>query len=270
MPRTPRSGATDEPTADAVSEAKLPIHPAALLMPRLAEDEFGELVADIEKNGQLVPITMFDGQVLDGVNRLAACEALGIEPITTTQNVANPWDYVWALNGRRRHLDQGQRAALAVKFYNASAEFRDRIKQNQGLVNRLVSNDTRPVPKPTNRVRDHIAKLVDVSPSTAARALAVEKADPAQLQQVAQGKKSLKAALREAKQRTPKPPKPTPTQRKLDHKPSTDPLFGAKQYYQRIAQIRRKPFAKFYLELSDTQRTEFWAWVRKIERLDDA
>lgn len=262
MPRLPRSSVTDELAAE---KAKLPIHPAAALMPRLADDEFSELVADIEKNGQLVPIVMFDGQVLDGVNRLAACEALGIEPITTTQNVANPWDYVWSLNGRRRHLDQGQRAALAVKFYNASAEFRDRIKQNQGLVSRLVSNDTRELPKPTNRVRDHIAKLVDVSPRTASRALAVEKADPELLQQVAHGNKSLNTALREARPNLPpKPRKPAPRH----HKVEPGPTFAPKQFWQRIAQVRRKPFATFYLQMNEQDRAEFWTWVRKIDKVD--
>jgi hypothetical protein len=44
-----------------------------------------------------------DGLLLDGRNRLAACEQLGIEPETTTYD-GDPEAYVVSLNILRRHL----------------------------------------------------------------------------------------------------------------------------------------------------------------------
>ena len=50
-------------------------HPLADLLPLVVGDEFEALVADIRVHGLRVPITLLDGKVLDGRNRLRACEA---------------------------------------------------------------------------------------------------------------------------------------------------------------------------------------------------
>src|SRR5215470_6161662 len=69
----------------------LPIHPAAELFPRMSESELRELGEDIKKRGLQQPIVLWspgycgDGKkdrpryVLDGINRLDACERAGIE-----------------------------------------------------------------------------------------------------------------------------------------------------------------------------------------------
>lgn len=48
-------------------------HPAAAIFPILTGDALAELADDIRANGLRQPIVTFEGQVLDGRNRLAAC-----------------------------------------------------------------------------------------------------------------------------------------------------------------------------------------------------
>ncbi|HEX5442465.1 MAG TPA: hypothetical protein VFW87_01490, partial [Pirellulales bacterium] len=56
------------------------IHPAATLFPLMHGVPLGELAADIAENGLREPIVCTDGLVLDGRNRLRACEMAEVEP----------------------------------------------------------------------------------------------------------------------------------------------------------------------------------------------
>jgi ParB-like chromosome segregation protein Spo0J len=91
-------------------------HTLASLFPLLEGADFDELVADIRENGLHEPIVVFEGRVLDGRNRLRACEAAGIEPTFTVYTGDDPVAYVISLNLRRRHLDESQRAMVAAKL----------------------------------------------------------------------------------------------------------------------------------------------------------
>ena len=97
----------------------LPFHPAADIFPLLdeASPEFKALVADIDEHGQQQPITLCDGKVLDGRNRLRACHANGLKPITvdfSDANATDPLAFVLSHNLYRRHLTEGQRAMFAL------------------------------------------------------------------------------------------------------------------------------------------------------------
>lgn len=95
------------------------IHPAAEIFPRMSAEEFAGLVTDIEKHGLREPIVLCAGKVLDGRNRLEACEMLGIVPqFETWPNSEDPHAYVVSKNLHRRHLNEGQRAMIATKLAN--------------------------------------------------------------------------------------------------------------------------------------------------------
>jgi N6-adenosine-specific RNA methylase IME4/ParB-like chromosome segregation protein Spo0J len=94
----------------------LEFHPLADIFPMVEGTEFDELVADIREHGLHEPIVVFEGLVLDGRNRLRACEAAGIEPTFTVYTGDDPVSYVISLNLRRRHLDESQRAMVAAKL----------------------------------------------------------------------------------------------------------------------------------------------------------
>ena len=97
-------------------QGKLRHHPIADLFPMLVDDELQEMADDIHQRGLLQPIVLDgDGRVLDGRNRLAACEIAGVEPEFTTYDGDDPDGYALSVNIARRHLTKGQQAMLVAR-----------------------------------------------------------------------------------------------------------------------------------------------------------
>jgi len=96
-------------------------HPVADVLPRMTESEFAELRESIRANGLREPITLHrDGRIIDGRHRARACVDLGIEPASKTFDGADReiLAYVLDLNLARRHLDESQRAMIAIELAN--------------------------------------------------------------------------------------------------------------------------------------------------------
>lgn len=97
------------------------VHPAATLFPMMDAESFERLKADIKENGQDQRITFFNGMVLDGRNRLKACQELRIEPRTEEiddDGEFDPFKWVLSINLHRRHLTESQRSIVAAKLAN--------------------------------------------------------------------------------------------------------------------------------------------------------
>lgn len=113
------------------------IHPAADIFPMLPEQEFLELCADIKERGLQQPITIWkDGTLLDGRNRLLACYETHQEVVLDRYEGSDPVQFSLSSNLHRRHLNQGQKAMVALKVEEIfAAEARDRqlatLKQNR-------------------------------------------------------------------------------------------------------------------------------------------
>lgn len=94
----------------------------------MSDDELKKLASDIAENDQQEPIVLFNGQVLDGRNRLAACKLLGIEAKSRVlRDCVSPTAYVLSANLHRRHLTTIQRATIgneAKPLYAAEAKAR--------------------------------------------------------------------------------------------------------------------------------------------------
>lgn len=90
------------------------------LFPLIDGDQFNVLVADIKANGLIRPITLYEGQVLDGRNCLRACEVVGIEPefVEFGGDDDGALSFVMSENLARLHLDELQRAMAAAKRRN--------------------------------------------------------------------------------------------------------------------------------------------------------
>jgi len=96
-------------------------HRYSEIWPLLSGEPFEKLKADIKANGQRYKILLYQGQVLDGRNRLRACEALGIEPLTDNASVDSDeaaLKLVISLNEHRRHLSVAQSAFAAERLAN--------------------------------------------------------------------------------------------------------------------------------------------------------
>ena len=92
------------------------IHPIALLLPVMGESELNNLKNDIQTNGLLHPISLYEEKILDGRHRYTACTQLGIEPQYTQYTGTNPVSFVISTNINRRHLNESQRALLALEL----------------------------------------------------------------------------------------------------------------------------------------------------------
>jgi hypothetical protein len=92
------------------------VHPVAALFPMLPADELKALAEDIRMRGQLHPVVLDkDNQVIDGRNRLAACELVSVEPTFTTYEGDDPAGYAFAVNVARRQMKKGQIAVVAAR-----------------------------------------------------------------------------------------------------------------------------------------------------------
>jgi hypothetical protein len=102
-------------------------HPIADVWPMMDADKLQELADDIGKNGQLVPVWVYEGMILDGRNRYAACKMAGFEPKTQTYTGDEPTAFAVSMNDKRRHMTAGVRAAVAVEllpFFEVDAKKR--------------------------------------------------------------------------------------------------------------------------------------------------
>ena len=103
------------------------VHAFADAFPLIEGDEFDELVGDIKRNGLREPILLnHDKTVLvDGRNRWRACAAAGADPVFEVlpprYTEAMILDLIVSKNLARRHLNTGQRAAIAYAYKEAIA-----------------------------------------------------------------------------------------------------------------------------------------------------
>ena len=92
-------------------------HPLSAVWPDMPEGERNALRLDIKERGVQRPITIHDGEILDGWERYSAALAVGAEVKTKRYKGDDPAGYVIALNARRRHLSKKQvaKAVLATR-----------------------------------------------------------------------------------------------------------------------------------------------------------
>ena len=101
--------------------------------------EFAALVSDIKEHGQIDPILVLDGMILDGRNRWRACREASVEPKMKDWPGGNPWDFVWSKNAERRHLEPGQKAAIRYKVEKGSDAWLAKRKAAEDKANRARS-----------------------------------------------------------------------------------------------------------------------------------
>jgi hypothetical protein len=153
---------------------KLKTHPYADLFPMMTAAELDALAADIDANGLRQPIVRYQGMILDGRNRLLACEQIGAEPRFTDHegDDASALALAISLNVQRRDLTAAQRAIVAAKAM-------ERYPQRWGGDRR---SDQAGKSSPLGRKREEAAKEFKVSDKSVeqAKALLAEAPDLAQ------------------------------------------------------------------------------------------
>lgn len=187
------------------------VHPACAAFPLLDGDKLAALVADVRKHGLHEPITVDGDELLDGRNRLRACDLAGVAPrfAPWRQNGASKTDWIVSLNLRRRHLNGGQCGMLAVALlpiYEAEARERQRAAgvETQRRKADPQAQLTEILPEAVrrgNEAREQAGAAVGVSGRTVSDAKRVAEADPALAAQVLSGTVSLPKAVATVKRR---------------------------------------------------------------------
>jgi len=172
------------------------VHPFAAEFPMMTDGEMDRLVKDIEEHGQIEScIVNSQGVLLDGRNRRAACERLGIEARVRIANPISEVTFIVSLNVARRHLNSGQLAVLGMK---SLPYFESEARKRQG--NR--TNLREPVPlSGEKRARDDAGKALGVSGRYVQQAKRVKEHAPELITAIESGSMTLKAADREISKR---------------------------------------------------------------------
>jgi ParB-like chromosome segregation protein Spo0J len=177
-------------------------HPIADVWPMMDEDKLRELGDDIRKNGQLVPVWLYEGKILDGRNRWAACKIAGIEPKTKEYTGDEPTAFAVAMNDRRRHMNKGALAAVAAElepYFAADAKRRQReAGKEHGRGQKVMAKVPEPIDKkPAPPARKEAAKSVGVGERYVQDAKKVKEEAPELFERLKAGKITLQDAKRE-------------------------------------------------------------------------
>ena len=162
------------------------VHPATDCWPMMAADEYAELVEDIRNKGLQQPLVMFGDALLDGRNRLKACDELNITPCTMQYEGDDPVGFIISTN-RRRNLTASQRAMVAERL--------------AGLAKgRPGDNSSKELPEKNaqkcafNMTQEQAANTMDISRRAVQLAREVRQAAPELAEKVESGEMTLGAA----------------------------------------------------------------------------
>jgi ParB-like nuclease family protein len=156
-----------------MAHKKLEDHPIAAVFPLLLKKELAELAKDIEENGLLNPILLYETKILDGRNRYRAILTIpkmaeDLDPDENSKGYFDQYEgndpvgHVISLNCHRRHLTESQRAAIAAELA--------KLKHGQRADSSIELSE--PI------TQEQAAKLLNVSKSSVKRAKTVKEADP--------------------------------------------------------------------------------------------
>jgi DNA modification methylase len=222
-------------------------HPVADLLPLMDEVSFKELKDDIALNGLREPVWLHpDGRILDGRNRHKACVALRLKPATkvyagdlSTEAIVA---FIISLNLKRRHLDSGQRAFVALRVEQTLAEA---ARERQVAALNKGQEPGVPLPKDLgngsdrhkNEVASQAAAMVGTNRQYVADAKKIRQEAPDLEQQVVAGKLSLPKAKQQLKkrQRAKQPRQPQPAAVQVLPEPAHDdqPAAAATDWTQK-------------------------------------
>jgi hypothetical protein len=162
-------------------------HPLAAIFPELLPQELRLLAQDIRERGQIEPIILHKGLILDGRNRYKACQMAGVRPRFEEFNPKiakrSPEEFVLSRNLRRRHLSTGQKAAIAL-------EWADQIELNP------MADKTKTTGRPRGAVLV-AAKHIGIERQRVFEARQIRDANASLYKELKAGRRSLNSVLEE-------------------------------------------------------------------------
>lgn len=193
------------------SETTLEHHPIANIWPMMGEEQYQELKSDIEQNGCINKIWLYEGKILDGRNRYKACQELNQHFSFLEYKGDEPIQFAISLNMKRRHLTSAQKAALAVKIepiFAAEAKKRqqaaggDHSKKADKAVDKKIYQPANNEPKKRKeQALQQAAKALNTNHEYVSKAKKIEKESPETFELLLEGKVSMKEASKEVRKK---------------------------------------------------------------------
>jgi hypothetical protein len=116
-------------------------HPIALaLMPGGMDDnEFDAFCADIEERGIIMPVSLYEGKVLDGWHRYRAAKRTGSAPKFIKYEGSDPAGYIASVNVHRRKLSSLQRALVGARLHRDHGLTQREACKKLGISNEVIT-----------------------------------------------------------------------------------------------------------------------------------
>lgn len=189
-------------------------HPIANCFPLLDEERLADMADSISANGLRNPIVLFEGKILDGRNRAAACLLAGVEPHTIqfSGTTSEAISLVRDENLQRRDLTSAQRAAGFRKLESVESELaavvnairdeaKGRMKAGKADPRQRIAEGS-PDDRRTNTKR---AEMAGTNRQYIREADKLADEAPELLDEVAEGKKTMGQAVKALEDRKPQP-----------------------------------------------------------------
>jgi ParB-like chromosome segregation protein Spo0J len=204
-------------------------HPAAELFDMLPPNEIEKLGRSMQIDGQLHPVLVWRGLIIDGRNRVAACDRVGIKPKikelpdgTCENDIVR---MIIAANLHRRHIDPKRIPAIAAEL--ATMMVGDNQHSKEGPQNC----------GPSKATVSEVSERLGVAPRTVEMAKEVKAKAPDLFEKIKKGEMRTGTAHREMKERA-KPTDPDRADdRVVDAAASASADGYTKRMYQRHALI---------------------------------
>jgi hypothetical protein len=173
------------------------------IFPEAKPEDFTRLLDDIRQNGfdTKQPVTLYQGEVLDGWNRQRACDELGINPSYTTFSGtdADAIAFVMRTN-KRRNLNSGQWACIAAEADDLLAVIREKVEEER----RRKIAETKKEPTPDKKLSDvhasstptKAAELFNTNRTYVNQAVTMKEKAPEVFEKVKAGKMTMQDATK--------------------------------------------------------------------------
>ena len=172
------------------------------IFPEAKAEDFTRLLDDIRTNGfdQKQPVTIYEGEVLDGWNRTKACQELGIKPPTVIfiGTDAEAIAFVMRTN-KRRNLNSGQWACIAADADDLLAVIAEQVEEERRAKIAAAREDETaqkiaPSQKAERETATKAAELFNTNRTYVNQAVKMKTAAPEVFEKVKAGKMTMQAA----------------------------------------------------------------------------
>ena len=174
------------------------------IFPEANAEDFARLLDDIRTNGfdKKHPVTLYQGEVLDGWNRTKVCDELRISPPTVTFDGTDAEAIAFVMRtNKRRNLNKGQWACIAAEAEDLLAVIRLTVESDR----RAKQAETQAmgqkiVPQASGKVEDKTAtkaaELFNTNRTYVNQAVKMKTAAPEVFEKVKAGKMTMQDAAK--------------------------------------------------------------------------